>query len=123
MYKKSCLVLDVKGHAHLGGLFKICGIEKSAECKLGILLNVLLIQDIDCSLIVQPDLGQGAVVQPLLVSAVYKSLSILTSRSGYLLQERDNTGRRVTLQSLARYEQRATLLPLAQQASAVSLPV
>ena len=65
----SCLVLDVDSDSHLGSLFKVGGIEQAAEGQLGVLLDVLLVQDVHSSLVVKPDLRQGSIVQPPLVSA------------------------------------------------------
>ena len=52
----TCLVLDVDSHSNLGSLFEVGGVKQAAEGKLCILLDVLLVQNIHCALVVQPDL-------------------------------------------------------------------
>ena len=64
---RRCSVLDVEGDADLGRLLEVCRIELGGDGNLCLGLQVLLVQDAQNALVVQLDLGEAAVLQPLLV--------------------------------------------------------
>lgn len=61
------LVLDVQGYSKLGGFLKVGGIELAADGELGVLLGLQLIEYMKGASVVQPDLCQASLIQPLLV--------------------------------------------------------
>ena len=73
---RSCLILDVDSNSDFGSLFKVAGIKQATEGQLGVLLDVLLVQNVHSALIVEPDLGQGSIVQPPLVPASVQYSSV-----------------------------------------------